>query len=442
MKTQLVSNHVSELANKKFKIHKFKKEWFFAILAVGFAKLFTNVVSIYAGYHYLFSFLTQLIPNVIIRICLIFITLILLEFLTFTFLEKCFKFIIRRTPTTAIITGVVSIILFSISFYISTNGLALQQQTAVDNSININEQFESKKKIIENKYNLQVNENKKFITLIQQNPDGWSNHVRCIVTATQLNQIDSIYKNIANLKIMEKREINQAKKEKQNYLSENTEQTTNEAKKFFVFVAIIMAVQILSNFGLMFFYSKIYKDEKKEQYLNETVNEVSGNIENNVIELLNNKISTILNFLTNSISRKLQDTDMIEDKKEQKKITITKKKNTKKNHHVTGFSNQYKSQIKNQEKNNSNSSKTSIRINEREKLKDKNKLNLNYLKKHKNLTLFILNNIPEDLINLSNQNIREIDTGTRRAKYKSKTTIIKIYDIMKSLGYENINFDN
>ncbi len=136
---------ISKLSENAYKIHEFSKEWKMAIITIFFAKLVTNGVSIYAGYNFIYLYSLQILNSVFWSQIVAVVFLLIVEILTMVFLAKFFKFLLRTHYKTALFSFIASVILFSISFVISTNGLAMKQSAVADNTNIINEKYETTK---------------------------------------------------------------------------------------------------------------------------------------------------------------------------------------------------------------------------------------------------------------------------------------------------------
>jgi len=277
-----IETWILKTAKNEYQLHEFIKEWQGVILLLFIIRLFTSVVSIYASYKYFVMVVSPMIANPIAAAIISIFALVLIEFLTMYLLSKLFKFVLRAKWLIAGASFIGAAIMFTLSFYLSANGLAVQQSAKVDNSTIILDRFELQKQAVKDEYRTKIEFQKSNIETLKTNPAGWSNGKRTHLTIAQQNAIDGILKNIQSLESELKSELVNIDFIKNQELSLNETGLTNTAAKYYNIVAVIMIAQLLCNAALMFFSSRIMIEREKEtlekEYIQETRETLSAQI--------------------------------------------------------------------------------------------------------------------------------------------------------------------
>ncbi len=439
---------IAKLSENAYKKHEFSKEWKTAIITIIFFKIATHAVSIYAGYNYIYLTIAGLLNSHLLTTITSVIFLFLVEILTMVFLAKFFKFLLRGLYKTALFPFIASVILFSLSFYISTNGLAMKQSSNADNSNIITEQYETTKQQINDNYKAKTDDLKLFINTIKSSPEGWSNGKRTILLKSQIHKIDSLYNNISILQTEQKQELSNIETDHNNNLQTNKTEVTSEATKFFRIVTIVMVLQFLFNGSLMFFYSKIYQDNNKETYMKEAVNQVVESIDKNILTYaLNRVFNTTTEIMTNleihnqGVTTELNpnDNNEIDSQRVAQKSTLETSQTDKKKVVIGGFGPGKKHTFKDTFKNDKKTPEAPVVISASEKVGTLNNRQLLYLKKHKKIIANIKQYTDENKGFVSNKEVQEIQNYSKYVSHKSETVIRKIYLIMQGIGFENID---
>jgi len=276
----------TKLANHNHKIHSFFNEWRPAILTVYLVRILTSGVSIFSGYFYFNSIIYPLLNNQFLTALFSILFLLSLEIMTAVFLYKSFKFFLRKDFKTVVMPLVAAVGLFTISFIVSTNGLAMQQSDKANQTVTISDKYSVQTIAINQKFENQISEIKNQITTIENNPSDWRSGKRDVLSSKQLNKIDSLYNVIALLNSDLKSEITEMESLKSNELSTNTIVMTNEAEKYYLIVAIIMFIQLVCNGLYSYFNAKIYEENQKENYTTELVQQIGTEINESVFSLM------------------------------------------------------------------------------------------------------------------------------------------------------------
>ncbi len=438
---------ISKLSNNAYRLDEFAKEWKTAIITIIFAKLVTNGVSIYAGYNYIYLYSLPILNSVLWSQIVAVVFLLVVEILTMVFLSKFFKFLLRTHYKTALFPFIASVILFSISFVISTNGLAMKQSSNADNSNIITEQYETSEQQINDNYTDKTNDLKLFINTIKSNPEGWSNGKRTILLKSQIHKIDSLYNTIAMLQTAQQKELTNLKTDLKNELQTNKILVTNEANKYFTIVAIIMIMQFLFNGSLMFFYSKIYQDNNKETFIKETVTNIVGSIRENVFTFFQNEFHNTANLFITDLEIHNQETnpelkngtnEELNSQRVAQNTTEKTSQNKKEKVVGGGFGTAQKNDLKNAQKNSQKSPDGSVLTNSPRKTVFSKK-GTKLITDHPKIVRAIKTNISHENNYISNNEIRKLKPFVNRAKYNSNSLIRSVFSAMQTLGFENID---
>jgi len=271
-------NVVGKHAKEQFKLWHFSKEWRVGIIILSFLKTLTWLVSIYAGYYFLFNALLPVIRNVNITYIFAAIVLIALELLTWHFMSKFFKFLYKGIIVTAVFSGIITAIIYFVSFYMSTNGLAMRQSDQIDRTEIITKNNDVDIELIKNKYNDRIEHYYVEIKDIKANPAGWRNGQPTRLTADQLKDIKTYNINIDSLDRQMKHDIFILKKTQTNQLAKNKTETTAQADKYYNYVFAIMIAQFIFNALLMFAWSRIYVENDRNTALNEDIEKAENTI--------------------------------------------------------------------------------------------------------------------------------------------------------------------
>ncbi len=298
----LLGNH----AKSQFKLWHFSKEWRIGIILLVILKLFTMVVSIYAGYYFLYNISLPVLKSHQTTTIAAVIILLIIELLTMFFLQKFFKFLLKGIIITSVFAGIIAATIYIVSFHISTNGLAMRQSNKVDNSTEIITNSTLKANNLKKDYQAQIKELDNQITLIKINPQGWQNGRRVILTEKQLDDIDSISFEKYQLRQELKTELVKIDQVKNYQISENKRAQTAEADKYYKYVVAIMIAQLFANGLLMFAWSRIYTENDRLQGVNEDIAKAENAIISNFFNHIANRLFEEANNIQLSIENQKQ----------------------------------------------------------------------------------------------------------------------------------------
>jgi len=419
-------------ANNVMTMHAVKKEWKIAIITSFILKLATMVYSILAAYSYLYNLIFEQLQNKTQATYTTILFLLLLEIMVSVFMEKMFKFSFRERPQTALASFVVVVFFFTISFHLSTNGLAEKQAKKTDQTFKIEKTNQLQKQDIINDYQKQIQRKEKLILTIENNPQGWSNGKRTNLIPSQQNKIDSLQSIIQQLTEKQEQKINQLNQQTAQKLESNNQTTQVNASKYYKIMSGVMLLQFFVNGLLVFFLHLIRNEEQPDEIVKEEINNIQNAIQLSSQNIMQNAIVTALNKFTDIANAVFTDYKF----PDQKPIEIENKKPDKKLYSDTekkiGF--QFNFDTKKETQKNEQSSK---RFDTSEHF---NTSNLEYLKKHKNLVKTIIKLQINTTQNITNQDIKLIQQNSPRNIQKSPTTIQKVFTVMQTIGIDKINF--
>ena len=243
--------------------HKFMREFGIGVVIVHFLRWLTAFFSIWAGYFYFSNVFVRISPNNKL-IPLIFAVLLLgiVEFLSAWLITKFTKQALAKKAKRALILLFFAVFTFGLSFYSSTNGLAMRQSSKADNSKEILDIFELKKNSINLHYDNLIENNQEIIKEIKRSPAGWSKGKREFTTDKQQANIFALNEQIRGFNDNRKAEITELKDGLKNDLANNRNDMTDTANHYYVIMSIVLFVSLLSNISLQSFSSIIHKEEK------------------------------------------------------------------------------------------------------------------------------------------------------------------------------------
>lgn len=298
---------LNKLAKEKFDIHAISKEWRNAIFAAIGLKALTNIVSIFAAYNLVYNYLLTVTGNQKLSIATSGIFLILIEVVTLFSLEKSFKFTLHKRFTTAIVSFIFAIACLSLSFYLSTEGLALRQSNEVDGTSTIVENFKIERDGIESDYKNQISKINSEINLIKNST--W----RGRLSGKQMNTIKAYNNDILNLRKEMKTEINTVKGAKNESIANNSTVMSSEGNKYYWIAAILLIMQTVLNFVLMLFWSLIRNEKTPKAKIYEEINELRTTLTSNMFGMVQATAKSVMLEITNGMQLQLNEDNKIQD---------------------------------------------------------------------------------------------------------------------------------
>jgi hypothetical protein len=305
-----LNNFIENRASNTYRVHEFVKEYGVFISLVLLVKIATSLFSVFAGYYFVKVMFIELLNNYAWAMIFSMLTLILIELLTNISLSKFYKTSLRGKIKSAIAFILLSFVFFGLSFYLSTNGLALRQAKRTDNSKMITEKYNLQLSELEHQAESEKNQAKEAIELIKANPSGWRNGKRDVLLSEQLAAINSYYSQIERITQRFRQDKENLKDARLKELHLNTELIAREEKKYYRIVVGVMVIQLFVNGLIMFFYSRIYNEKHKDQLAKETVQEFASDISDTTDKLIKHNISSAyMNYLS-ALSFQLKENDV------------------------------------------------------------------------------------------------------------------------------------
>ncbi len=269
---------VGKHARNQFKLWHFSREWRAGIIIVSVFKTATWIISIYAGYYFLYNISLPVIADKTMTIISTMVLLVLIELLTWFFLSKFFKFLYKGIITVAVFSAVIASGIYFLSFHMSTNGLAMRQADKIDNTEVIVKNTGIDFKLVESKFNKRINQYENEINRIQTNPAGWINGKPQRLTADQLKDIKQFNIKIDSLDRQRKYDLIDLQIKQKTELSQNKAETTAEANKYYNYVIAIMIAQFIFNGLLMFSWSRIDDENNSLENITEELTKAENMI--------------------------------------------------------------------------------------------------------------------------------------------------------------------
>lgn len=331
--TNFLTQRVKDYAIANWRTYSFKQEWLSIIILVLVVKIATSAVSVFSGYYYLIDVFRGLFGNIALQKTFAVLSLVLIELLNALFLAKAFKFILRLNNAKWIFPMCLSAGLFTISFIVSTNGIAIYTSDKVDISNNIAEKYENLIQQVNAETSANIELVKNQIQNIKENPTDWKDGKRCVLSAIQLNEINKCYDKITAYQTYKEQKIRELTHSKTVELADNQAVTINTASRYYVYVSVIMALQIVSSFLLWFFWCKISMEDDTENAERETIetslNTVLNTVDNCIYKRIDNRIGVLNTIYSGIAAQSTENTPQTENTTE----NSTEKKTIK----ITGF---------------------------------------------------------------------------------------------------------
>jgi len=281
---------IGKHAKNQFKLWHFSKEWRAGIIILSLFKTATWVISVYAGYYFLYNVSLPVIGSENTAIITSLVLLVGIELLTWFFLAKFFKFLLKGIITTAVFSGVIAGGIYFLSFHMSTNGLAMRQSDKIDKTTIITKNKAIDLKTIDAKYNNRIKHYYTEINRIQANPQGWIGGKREVLTAIQLADIKMYNLKIDSLDRQSKHDKSRVVQKQNALLKQNNVKTTAEANRYYNYVIAIMVAQFIFNGLLMFSWSRIYNENDRLAVVSEDI----AMAENTIVENMFKHVATRL----------------------------------------------------------------------------------------------------------------------------------------------------
>ena len=374
-------------AVENFKSWHISKEYRVLILILIVGKRITQIFSIYAAYYFLFTYINNSLNNLVVSVVFTLFFLALIEVLTAVFISKFSKFMLKGHFKTMVVFAFLMVVMFSVSFYTSTEGLEMRAVADVLVTDSITLKYKQEQETVIAQYNERIAHYKQQIETVESNPQGWKDGKRCILVKEQLEKIDEYTTKIEQLNNeleQQKEKLNQTKLTEIETNKTESQQTGNEN---YWFAVAVMFFSFVVNVGLMIIDSLIYKEKRPADFDNEQTNFLISTIKNFVKTVVTDEVSEEVQHLQKGIIHASTRTQT------QSEVPATEKSNTK---NQIGFTARYKGNFKENSKN--TDFKASVKSDFSQDFKDFTEdftdFEVNdqkYLKKYENVVNHILN---------------------------------------------------
>lgn len=272
-----INNLIEKTAVKNMKNKTVVSEFSFLLAIFIILKLLTSFVSIVAGFSYLKNLIIQITQNKFLSVVIAIIALITVEFITQISLQRMFKFILKRQVKYIVLMVAVVMLFFSLSSYISMEGIGILTSQKKDLTSEIVQKYKLIADQTKTDYTDKINYQKQQIDLIKK--QTWHGKL----SQSYINKITAINDKILQLEAEQKQALNKIETEKQKELNNNKINTKQAVNKYVWVVFAIMLIQLISNLFLNYFYLLILKE--KNEYLDDFVKTEQAEIRGNIIDL-------------------------------------------------------------------------------------------------------------------------------------------------------------
>ena len=289
----LLDKLFTKVANKQNTTHRFSTEWRVFIIIGLIAGLITSIISVYSGQFYLIGFMSSFYTTGNILKAVTIVILILIELLTYYSMSKAFKFALKWDALKFLPTAIFTVMVYTLSFYQSTSGLSIQESSKVDLSETINDNLEVEIENLNTDFTEQSTYYKSAIATVKANPSGWSGGKRTILTAEQLKDIKAYNNIILELKKEKRKQIKELEKNAKLDKRNNMTEITSTREKFFGFISVLMAIQVLSSAFLSFAWSQIQCENAPKDFAKSKVLDITMQVDSSINSLWQDRLNSL-----------------------------------------------------------------------------------------------------------------------------------------------------
>jgi hypothetical protein len=269
-----VVNFVENTAINFAKKKTIAAEWLQIISTLAIVRIGTNIVSVYAGYHYVISKAAGFgvaAPAVAV------VLLLAIETLTIGTLQRAAKFAAKRRALIAVSAAFFALTLYAISFHISTSGMAAKAAANVDTGAAIAQHHGTELMRINAYYDTQAAQINEAIATEKNNPQGWQGGRRTTLTTEQLSSIKQYNEALRDNETARAAALNSAAIERQTAQQSNESNTTATAANYYAIAAIVMFFQFAATVGIALFFVAIYREIDMQTYTAELIAQTAAN---------------------------------------------------------------------------------------------------------------------------------------------------------------------
>lgn len=245
-----------DISQKIYNKQPFLKEWGFFVWLIIIVRALTMTFSVFAGYFFYVDIFNSVVGSGLSSKVFTISILSIVELTTIIALSKFFKFLIRKDLKPTLLSAGMALILFTVTFISSSEGLSMRQALKVDIKPKIDTLYNKDRKELRIKMENDIKSIEKLIAVEQQNPLSWKNKL----SSSQLVRIENYTKQVSTLRENFKAESAKIDSLQQADLHRNKLTTSKEASKYYNLVICIMLITLLINGLLRYFYSRIAKE--------------------------------------------------------------------------------------------------------------------------------------------------------------------------------------
>ena len=289
------------------------REFWALIFGFIMLRLATSFVSIFSGYAFFRVELAGVLPSETLREVAAVALLVCVELVTAGFIFKCFKFVFaqRWQLAAAMLAGVG--VFFFISFHTSTRGIALYKSDTTDAKITIESKSAAGVDSVANFYDGQIELLRASLNDIK--PQTWNKRqqktadgrdtVVYLLTTVQEQTKTEIYNKILSLQSAKSAAIADYRATIDDELASVQAAADVDANKYYIYVVIIMLLQLVSNGVLCYFYSRIYHENNRADEIAGIVANFADTIADDTDAIINRQTTAQYNQYVNALERRL-----------------------------------------------------------------------------------------------------------------------------------------
>lgn len=288
-------------AYNKIQRYEVAREFWALILGFVVLRLATSAVSIATGYSFFNVELSGVIESPTVRKLAGVTLLAVVEIITAAFLFKFFKFVFsaRYALAGAMLAGVG--VFYFVSFHTSTAGIRYYKTDTTSERVTIEQKATAGRDSIANYYDQQIADYRAMIEQIL--PPRWNDGK---LTTGQQSSKTALYDKIANLQ----RERAAAFKEYADTIEREkfAVQTTanDDGERYYIYVVIIMLLQLSANGVLCFIYSRIYHEKNRPDEASGEVQQFCSEVADDTNNLIRQQVAQQYGDYLRGVGRALQ----------------------------------------------------------------------------------------------------------------------------------------
>lgn len=223
-------------------------------------RLITQAASVASGFCFFYYSMSQFIKGFVgagvVAAILGIAILIAIECAVQYTLTKCTKMVCIKDYSLATGLGVLAVMFFGISFYISTNGIYLAMSDTTDKVVNVAEGYDDAKAMVAAEYDSRIAEMKKDLAAIKApswNKGNLTTPQQELMAKTRA-EINKLYDEKADA-------LSRLKDEHSAELESISEGAEKQASDYYMYVVVLMSMELMTNVLITFWFYQIKKQE-------------------------------------------------------------------------------------------------------------------------------------------------------------------------------------